>query len=86
MKRKNKKAIEKLELKVQLRLKKANTFPNSTLVLSKQNKTPTALSFLSRQFFGNFQKFDFSDPKISNITSINILNIDQAPWMLSPSR
>ena len=55
MKRKNKKAIEKLELKVQLRLKKANTFPNSTLVLSKQNKTPTAFYLDIRQFFGNFQ-------------------------------
>ena len=61
MKRKNKKAIEKLELKVQLRLKKANTFPNSTLVLSKQNKTPTA--FYLDNFLGILKILTFQTPK-----------------------
>ena len=59
MKRKNKKAIEKLELKVQLRLKNAKTFPNSTQVLSKQNKTPTAFypDLLTFPEFVKFQRF-----------------------------
>ena len=61
MKRKNKKAIEKLELKVQLRLKNANTFPNSTQVLSKQNKTATAKNF--DIFWGILKKLTFQTPK-----------------------